>query len=142
MSVSIQRWYCSDQIRPLAQVCSPLRWSLGLPSMWLSGNQTHGIRTALVSPVFHHLYQWFGERTHGGFLCRAGKVTSEDLEPDDRLRGPWRILLESWVSCTSENQARLPNQAAFLQPLSGSLVVSAHALRALYFSWPPLHGLC
>lgn len=84
--------------------------------MWLSGTQTHGIRTALVSPIFPHLYKWLRERTREGFLCRAGTVTSKGLEPDERLRGP-ETLLESrriegvWGGILYvENRAKLPTR--------------------------------
>lgn len=89
MSVSSREWYYPDRgtIIPLARMCSPSKVKLGPPCMWLSGTQTHGIRTALVSPIFPYLSKGLRERTREGFLCRAGMVTTKDLEPDERLGG-------------------------------------------------------
>lgn len=69
-------------------------------------------------------------------LCRASAITSKDLDLDERY-GIQGCLLENPGILCSENLARLPNQAAFLQPVSNSLVFTAHALRTLMFFLSP-----
>lgn len=45
------------------------------------------------------------------------------------LEGFGATFLKAGVSCVSENQVRLPDQAAFLLLVSNSVVCSAHTLR-------------
>ena len=62
------------------------------------GTKTVGLELLSCRPSFL-IFTNGTRREHGeGFLWRAGTVASDDLEPDDRSGGPWRIqgcLVES-----------------------------------------------
>lgn len=134
--------YPSDRVtttRPLARHTPRCRRSWGLPRGWLSGNQTRGNATTLVSPVFPCFHQWLEERTWGGVPCgeqaqslpkiwnqmTATGALEEPGLPSGKPGCPAR--LETWQGCRIQQQ-----RSSRLIPAP-----SAHAWGApLYFSTP------